>query len=1521
MGCQQIIHQKSVLNGVYLKKNNEPGNGLLHAFILISALLILALAAVFFFNPALIAPPSIPASPPSPAPEAWHACRMWGITGDVPSGVIINHLVDAPSSIKNLSATSNLDGWGVASYANYGDSSDIQRGMQRAYNSDSFTSNASALDSTPPKIALAHVRACTSGCCDPGGESINNPHPFTRNKNGKDWVFEHNGGIDIGRANATLGADYLAANPRTCSYVCNDATNQSCDSEYYFLVILKYIEADNWHVIDGIADGTNALIAAGEGGAMNFVLSDGEGMWAYRRGDGSHTLYYLYNSTDAAHAWTAVASNYTGASQGDWVEMASRELLAVSGNGTPTIFDTATYVSHPSITIASPANGTTYPSATILLNISSNGNSTWYNWNGTNYTYSAPINVTFNNSTIVLTAWTNSSGGNTNTTNATFTVSIIPSYDDVHFNSTFQSGNLYNVQYVGGDAAGNRTYSATTNYTSATDDSYHWWYFFKMTNASGKNVRINLTNLAPSDFNYRWPSHRPRFSYDFGAGNVDGNSADWAAGNWTAVSPSSISYNSSGTWFSFNISSSQNTTWVAANVPYTVLRRDRYLASIAGSPYVNISAIANTTFGLNLSAVEITDSAFPSAGKAKIYVVAQQHANEESQGSWMTEGAIDFLLDPSNATAAALRANYRFKFVPILNVDGVYNGTGRFSPYYGGTTQWDPNREWDNARRGEATYNVVNWTYLDIGAFSPNASLDLHGSLSGELPHIPIGVNYVLLDKEADAVTNALSSNLSANVQYVYSDWTRVTNSQSMPVNAYSGWGAHPSLTFEFSSSNVTPTAVMNNSDWRNFGKGMLLGIHGYYGLSTQLPALAIVCPANTTYTNATQRLNITNSSAAAVWYNWNGTNVTYNASPLINFTQGSHTLSAWANDSAGNLNTANVTFFIDSISPSISFAFPSTSTGNKSQNWIAANVSANDTYPANITISLYKEGVLVGTATNATSTLFKNFTGLSDGSYEANATAFDAAGNSGRNSSGTIVLDSSNISASSISPSVVINGSAVNLYVNASHADSISANVTLPDGSIIAATLSNNANTSFANTSAIGTYNVTFIAMRNGTAFTANRSFSVFPPVVFNVTVVDYDSSGVNSSLTLYYRNESIAANSSPSGNYNATLPSALLDLEFKSHADKFTVLLRDINISSDNNKTFGIGQPNVSGYIASYSVSNSFNFAAAAVTLCYNGTSYTNESYLYLHKCDSFNFANRSCTGTWSNVTVNATQNLTSHCFSLPVSSFSGFGVQQGSYCGNGVCSSDKSCSSCPADCGACPANTGGSSGAGSSGGGASGGGSTGSNRASATYQIDVGNKRKCNVSISRSIASSAKSSNLTTTILNVGGEGCDLQEFAFIEQIPSQFAAMDEISFFPQYAWSNGSSVGYSFPVFSADESKTIVYSVGRWVGPSRLQNMTTYSLSAKKEETAQPQSLSLPMQQGNESATQSKPSADALPLPAPALVPEQSRSTLDKAGQPKQEEQQMPDLAFLVAALLAGVVLLAIAAFFIRKRNAQ
>ncbi len=132
---------------------------------------------------------------------------------------------------------------------------------------------------------------------------------------------------------------------------------------------------------------------------------------------------------------------------------------------------------------------------------------------------------------------------------------------------------------------------------------------------------------------------------------------------------------------------------------------------------------------------------------------------------------------------------------------------------------------------------------------------------------------------------------------------------------------------------------------------------------------LNILSPANTTYNNRTQIINIS-SDGAAVWYNWNGTNITYSSATSILFNEGTNNITAYANNSFSSLTSFTKYFTTDTIAPNISLISPENSTYNTTRillnissdgsniwyNWNGTNVtysSADYVYFSNETVTL----------------------------------------------------------------------------------------------------------------------------------------------------------------------------------------------------------------------------------------------------------------------------------------------------------------------------------------------------------------------------------------------------------------------------------------------------------------------------------------------------------------------------------------------------------------------------------------
>ena len=217
-------------------------------------------------------------------------------------------------------------------------------------------------------------------------------------------------------------------------------------------------------------------------------------------------------------------------------------------------------------------------------------------------------------------------------------------------------------------------------------------------------------------------------------------------------------------------------------------------------------------------------------------------------------------------------------------------------------------------------------------------------------------------------------------------------------------------------------------------------------------------------------------------------------------------------------------------------------------------------------------------------------------------------------------------------------------------------------------------------------------------------------------------------------------------------------------------------------------------------------------------------------------------------------------------------------------------------------------------SNGGGAVGGGTPSSAKQSAIYSVDVGMGKFCNVSISRGLVSGTNKSVLTTTLQNIGGEGCSMTDYVFSDTAPSSFpVGLGAVSFSPTPSAIDGWKATFSFPTFAPGESKVLTYTADTWVKSSLLANFTVYTMTAKKQLPAAAQ----PTINTTATPTVEEPSvwiSRKLPTEQPAATAPSATPTLPSDSNPG---------IFGLVAMLSAIVIVAGAVFFFalkgRKRK--
>jgi hypothetical protein len=293
----------------------------------------------------------------------------------------------------------------------------------------------------------------------------------------------------------------------------------------------------------------------------------------------------------------------------------------------------------------------------------------------------------------------------------------------------------------------------------------------------------------------------------------------------------------------------------------------------------------------------------------------------------------------------------------------------------------------------------------------------------------------------------------------------------------------------------------------------------------------------STNYTGGNIRISMTSISLFTPYAmqinNANGaTAANYTVSGL---SDGSHTYYATCSDVAGNSNsteTRNIT--IDTANPAISFTTPTdNSSATLNRNFIQINVTANDTNLKNITIYIYNSTGLYNSTNSTASPLFINWTGLPDGVYYFNATAFDNAGNLNKTETRNVTIDTANPTIQFTSPTDNSSATYSRNYVqiNVSATDSSLKNVTIylynSTGGLVNSS-NGTASPLFANFSVTVDGNYSFNATAYDTAGNTNKTetrnvtidvtppgITFVPPTPDNGSTIGETSVTINVSVT----------------------------------------------------------------------------------------------------------------------------------------------------------------------------------------------------------------------------------------------------------------------------------------------------------------------------------------------------------------------------------------------------------------------
>jgi len=252
------------------------------------------------------------------------------------------------------------DGWGMINYADDGNSSDpifitkINSEDQASTDLAYPVAVADLLDDVwETTTIMAHVRRTSSGA-----DSIPNPHPWYKKVDGQYYNFIHNGTIHnrtgLKDLIGTYWIDYFGGLNTFGNGPWDQEPGWSAvvDSELFFFWLLKNIVLEDYDIIAGLHKALadvgfdNVSTYNGEDEHLNFILSNGNALWAYKRAgpeaypnnpDRVHTLYYSESDIDVGdnhiHMKSVASQPTHNSAYGVWIELQDYDLVYIPRSG------------------------------------------------------------------------------------------------------------------------------------------------------------------------------------------------------------------------------------------------------------------------------------------------------------------------------------------------------------------------------------------------------------------------------------------------------------------------------------------------------------------------------------------------------------------------------------------------------------------------------------------------------------------------------------------------------------------------------------------------------------------------------------------------------------------------------------------------------------------------------------------------------------------------------------------------------------------------------------------------------------------------------------------------------------------------------------------------------------------------------------------------------------------------------------------------------------------------------------
>ncbi|RLD39064.1 MAG: hypothetical protein DRI74_01845 [Bacteroidetes bacterium] len=261
----------------------------------------------------------------------------------------------------------------------------------------------------------------------------------------------------------------------------------------------------------------------------------------------------------------------------------------------------------------------------------------------------------------------------------------------MHISSAFDAGNIEVVSAVDPQ-------NIELNIRKDTNAEFFQWFYFRIQEAQGLDLSINILNASESSYPEGWEDYQAVVSYD--------------RITWFRV-PTSYD----GKKLTIEFMPEYNSVYLAYFAPYSHDQHLNLLSTAQMSPEAMVVNIGQTVQGRDLDMLVIGND--EEENKKRIWIIARQHPGE-SMAEWFVEGFLNRILDDSDPLSRKLLEKAVFYVVPNINPDGSLLGNLRAN-----AAGVNLNREWakPNPETAPEVYHILKTMELT----GVDLNLDIHG--------------------------------------------------------------------------------------------------------------------------------------------------------------------------------------------------------------------------------------------------------------------------------------------------------------------------------------------------------------------------------------------------------------------------------------------------------------------------------------------------------------------------------------------------------------------------------------------------------------------------------------------------------------------------------------------------------------------------------------------------------------------------------------------------------------------------